>query len=61
MEQYEKAVQLWQSWNVRTAADLDRYLDSFHILFTYHSGRIENKKITYNDTREIFENGRAAG
>lgn len=61
MEQYEKAVQLWQSWNVRMAADLDRYLDSFHILFTYHSGRIKNKKITYNDTREIFENGRAAG
>ena len=40
MEQYEKAVQLWQSWNVRMAADLDRYLDSFHILFAYHSDRI---------------------
>ncbi len=58
MEPYEKAVQLWQSWNVQTAADLDQYLDSFRILFAYHSGKIENEEITYNDTREIFENGR---
>lgn len=61
MEQYEKAVWLWQSWKVLTAADLDLYLDSFRILFAYHSGRIENEEITYHDTREIFENGRVAG
>ena len=61
MEEYQRAVQLWQSWNIRTAADLDRHLDSFRILFAYHSGKIENEDITYNDTREIFENGRVMG
>lgn len=25
------------------------------IAFAYHSGKIENDKITYQDTREIFE------
>ena len=61
MEQYEKAVRLWHSWNVRTAADFDQYLDSFRILFAYHSGKIENNEITYNDTREIFETGKVVG
>ena len=61
MEQYENAVRLWQSWNVRTASDLDKYLDNFRILFAYHSGRIENEEINYNDTREIFENGKVVG
>ena len=61
MGQYEKAVQLWKSWNVRTSADLDQHLDSFRILFAYQSGKIENAVVTYNDTREIFENGRVVG
>ena len=61
MEQYEKAVRLWKSWNVQSASDIDKYLDSFRILFAYHSGRIENEDITYNDTREIFENGKVVG
>ena len=60
-EQYEQALQLWRSWNVRTAADLDQYLDSFRVLFAYNSGKIENEEITYNDTREIFENGKVVG
>ena len=28
MEQYEKAVALWRSWQVRSAADLDLRLDT---------------------------------
>lgn len=31
-------------------------LDSYSINFAYHSGKIENDKITYNDIREIFTN-----
>ena len=58
MDKYESAVKLWQSWNVKTEADIDRRLDNFRILFAYNSGKIENEAITYNDTREIFENGR---
>lgn len=58
MEQYSRVVGLWQSYKIASATDLDKYLDSFRILFAFHSGKIENEKITYHDTREIFENGR---
>ena len=58
---YEKAVALWRSWQVRSVADIDLRLDSFRVLFAYHSGRIENPEVTYHDTREIFENGRVVG
>lgn len=55
---YEQTVALWQGYTLQSVADLDRCLDSFRILFAYHSGRIENAEITYHDTRDIFENGR---
>jgi len=58
IDQYNRAVELWQSSKIASAADLDKYLDSFRILFAFHSGKIENEEITYHDTREIFENGR---
>lgn len=58
MERYNKAIELWNSYEIKSSADLDQYLDSFRILFAYHSGRIENADITYHDTREIFENGK---
>lgn len=58
MEQYSRAVVLWKSYKIVSTADLDKYLDSFRILFAFHSGKIENEEITYHDTREIFENGR---
>jgi len=58
MSNYEDAVRLWQGWSVKTETDIDRRLDNFRILFAYNSGKIENGAITYNDTREIFENGR---
>lgn len=57
MEQYSWVVGLWQSYKITSAADLDKYLDSFRILFAFHSGKIENEKIAYYDTRKIFENG----
>lgn len=58
LAQYKRAVELWQSYKIASAADLDKYLDNFRILFAFHSGKIENEEITYDDTREIFENGR---
>lgn len=60
MEQYEQAVRLWKSWEVTTGADLDKYLDSFRVLFAYHSGKMENREITYHDTRDIFERGKVS-
>lgn len=58
MERYTRVVGLWRSYRIVSAADLDKYLDSFRILFAFHSGKIENEEITYYDTREIFENGK---
>ena len=55
MTQYEKAVALWQRKSIANDAELAEALNGHAIAFAYHSGRIENERITYNDTREIFE------
>ena len=57
MSKYESVIRLWQKWDVKTSADMDLRLDSFRVLFAFNSGKIENEAVTYNDTREIFENG----
>ena len=57
MDKYAEALDLWQSHHIASAANLDKYLDSFRVLFAFHSGKIENVDITYHDTREIFETG----
>lgn len=61
MNQYDQVVKKWKEWGIRTTADLELRLDSFRILFAYHSGKIENDEINYHDTREIFENGIVRG
>lgn len=58
MDEYAQIVRLWQQYAIGTEADIDLRLDSFRVLFAYHSGKIENPEISYHDTREIFENGR---
>lgn len=58
LEKYTEVLKLWQSYQINSAEDLDKYLDSFRILFAYHSGKIENDEINYHDTREIFESGK---
>jgi len=57
-EKYSNILKLWRSYQIKSPADLDKYLESFRVLFAYNSGRIENTDITYHDTREIFENGK---
>ena len=55
MTQYEKAIAMWQSKEISTDAELAEALNGHSIAFAYNSGKIENDKITYHDTREIFE------
>ena len=55
MDKYNKAVSLWKRKNIRTDAQLAEALNGHSIAFAYNSGKIENDKVTYNDTREIFE------
>lgn len=61
MSTYDQIVKQWQAWNIRSVSELELRLDSFRVLFAYHSGKIENEEITYHDTREIFENGKVVG
>ena len=56
---YDDIVSMWRGWRIASASDIDERLHNFRILFAYHSGKIENDGVTYHDTREIFENGRA--
>lgn len=55
MELYEKTLAWWKEKKIETDAQLAEVLSGHSIAFAYHSGKIENDKITYNDTREIFE------
>lgn len=55
MNDYEKAVALWKKRHIATGAELAEAMNGHSIFFAYHSGKIENDRITYNDTREIFE------
>ena len=58
MDIYERITKLWRGCCVASAADINMRLENFRILFAYNSGKIENGDISYDDTREIFENGR---
>lgn len=55
MDNYERAVDLWRQKKITTDAQLAEAMNGHSIAFAYHSGKIENEKITYHDTREIFE------
>ena len=52
---YQELVCFWQGQNIATRADLEAVLNGQIVNFAYHSGKIENENITYNDTRDIFE------
>lgn len=52
---YERALEYWKSQDVQTGAKIEAVLNGQIINFAYHSGKIENPNISFNDTREIFE------
>ncbi len=55
MSSYTKALALWRRKGIRTDAELAEALSRHSIAFAFHSGKIENDRITFHDTREIFE------
>ena len=55
MDRYRQALAFWKNKNVTDDAKLAEALNGQSIAFAYHSGKIENDAVTYNDTREIFE------
>ncbi|GHV01607.1 hypothetical protein FACS1894211_11700 [Clostridia bacterium] len=59
-KEYLQIVEKWNDQKLNTAADVDAALYNFRILFAYNSGKIENEKIEYADTHEIFEHGKVS-
>jgi len=55
MTKYEKTVNFWQCKKISNDAELAEAMNGHSIAFAYHSGKLENDLVTYNDTREIFE------
>lgn len=53
---YQETIKKWQETPIKDVFDIDIKLHNFRILFAYNSGKIENDKIDYHDTLEIFEN-----
>ena len=58
-ELYERTVCEWKRLGIHDRKQLASVLADYRVYFAYNSGRIENANITYHDTREVFENGRA--
>lgn len=54
---YEKILAWWREKHIRTAADVALEMNGNAAAFIYHSAKIENDRVTYHDTREIFEHG----
>ena len=48
MALYEDVTAFWQQKNIKTDAELAEILNGYGIAFAYHSGRIENRSITFN-------------
>lgn len=55
MTNYERAIALWRAKRVSNDAELSEALNGHSVAFAYHSGKLENDAVTYNDTREIFD------
>ena len=58
---YDQMVASWRALHLRTREELSAMLGEYRVYFAYNSGRIENAAVTYHDTREVFENGKAVG
>ena len=54
-------VHWWRDRHLRTEAELAEVLHSHSVLFAYHSGKLENERVTWHDTREIFDHDGVSG
>ena len=53
-----QAIDYWKSLEIDSLGKTQDILKDFRILFSYHSGVIENTNIRYLDVKEIFDNRR---
>ena len=52
---YDKIINMWHSFGIKNAEDLDIRLNSFRVQFAYNSAKIENPEVSFHTTRDIFE------
>ena len=58
---YDNVVKNWKDMAIKTGADLDAAVNGMAVLLAYHTTKIEEPGVTFDDTREIFEHGRVIG
>ena len=56
MTDYEKICQWWTEKRIGNGNALFSALNGFSVDFAYHSGKLENSRITFQDVKEIFDN-----
>ena len=54
---YAQICASWAAENISTREALEARLEEYRVYFAYHSGVIENPRISFHDTREVFERG----
>lgn len=52
---YESILDFWKKQNIENVNELASVLSSYSVDFAYHSSKIENDEIRYNDVREVFD------
>ena len=54
-DSYGAVVTWWRERGISGEAELAEIMNGTGVLFAFHSGKLENDRITWHDTREIFE------
>lgn len=55
---FEDVIKYWQEQKLESKEEYMNILENFSVLFAYNSVAIKNEKITYYDTKEIFNRGK---
>lgn len=58
---YDDVVKYWKSMNISNGTDLDAAVNGMAVLLAYHTTKLEEPEVSFDDTREIFEHGRVVG
>ncbi|MDD8049068.1 MAG: Fic family protein [Thomasclavelia sp.] len=53
----KKLFEMWRGYRINNKYDLKNHIENLSILFTFHSGNIENSSVKYYDVKEIFDKG----
>ena len=61
MNRYEQILAAWRERKITDDALLAEALNGQGVSFAYHSCRIENPRVTFHDTREIFDHDGVTG